>query len=131
MKTIQTIFSAALLLTLLNISLGQTAEQCKCALPNYYKALNSHNQGMIESAIVNVVKLKMYSPGMDYSQIQDKLNELMENGPTDVIKYKAFIAALYIEHPERFNWLSAQSDSSKITTIDEMFVRIENQLDEK
>ena len=131
MKTKQTIFIATLILTLLSLSTGQTPEQCKAALPNYYKALNSDNQGLIESAIVNVVKLKMYSPGLDYTKIQDKLNELMETGPTDVVKYKAFIAALYIEHPERFNWISASTDPSKVTTIDEMFARIENQIEEK
>ena len=131
MKTKRTIFISTLIVTLLNISIGQTPEQCEAALANYYHALNSDNQGLIESAIVGIVKLKMYAPGMDYSQIQDKLNELMENGPTDVIKYKSFIAVLYIEDPERFKWISAAQDPSKITTIDEIFARIESQITDK
>jgi hypothetical protein len=131
MKTTQTIFIATLILTLFTISIGQTPEQCKAALDNYYNALNSDNQGLLESAIERVVKLKMYSPGMDYAQIQEKLNELMDNGPTDVIKYKSFIAVLYIENPARFTWISATQDSSKITTIDEIFARIENQITDK
>jgi hypothetical protein len=131
MRTLQTIFFASLLLILFNITIGQTPEQCEAALTNYYHALNSDNQGLIESAIVCIVKLKMYAPGMDYSQIPDKLNELMENGPTDVIKYKSFIAVLYIEDPERFKWISAAQDPSKITTIDEIFARIESQITDK
>ena len=131
MKAVQTIFAAMLIFTLISVSTGQSPTQCLAALPNYYTALNSDNEGLIESAIVNVVKLKMYSPDLNYSEIKDKLKELMEAGPSDVIKYKAFIALLYLEHPERFNWISISYDPSKITTIDEMFARIENQVAKK
>jgi hypothetical protein len=128
MRGINSFFFTLVIFLMINVSLSQSQKTCQAALPNYYKALNSENTGLIESAIVNIVKLKMYSPCMDYSRITDRLEELTESGPSDVIKYKSFIAILYLEHPERFNWISADETQEHITTIDEMFARIETQL---
>ena len=131
MRSITSLIFTLIIFSAISISLGQSQKTCEAALPNYYNALNSDNTGMIESAIMNVVKLKMYSPDLDYSQVTSKLEELTENGQTDVIKYKSFIAVLYLEHPERFNWISDKKSPDSITTIDEMFARIETQIETK
>jgi hypothetical protein len=131
MKSFNSMFFSLIIFLMINVTLGQSQKICEAAIPNYYNALNSDNNGMIESAIVNVVKLKMHSPCMNYSQIIEKLEELTESGPTDVIKYKSFIAVLYLEHPERFNWISNNKTQDGITTIDEMFARIELQIESK
>jgi len=110
---------------------GQTSKTLNAALPNYYKALNSNNTGMVESAIENLIILKMVAPELDFQDAINKMNELTENGRTDVIKYKAFIGHLYLENPERFKWISDKDMGAGFVKLDTMFDRIEEQLSQK
>lgn len=75
------------------------------ATENYLTGLNHHNNGVVESAITNVMLLKMYHPEKDFSVVTKKLDELTLKGPDKMVRLKAFIAANYIKHPERFNWI--------------------------
>ena len=130
MKALKIIITLIFILSLGQV-FGQSSKTLSAALPNYYKALNSNNSGMVESAIVNLIKLKMYAPDLDYQDTIKKMNELTENGQTDIIKYKAFIGQLYLENPERFNWISDQDMGERFVKIDTMFDRIEEQLSHK
>ena len=75
------------------------------ASANYYKALQSDNEGMIESAMTNIMIMKLYFPDKDYDQFIIKLSELTTEGTTKQVRYKAFIACNYLKHPERYNWI--------------------------
>ena len=68
---------------------------------------------------------------MNYQDTIKKMNELTENGQTDIIKYKAFIGQLYLDNPERFNWISDQDMGEGFVKLDTMFDRIEEQLSQK
>ncbi len=107
---------------------AQSAKTLESSLPNYYKALNSGNDGMIESAIENLVKLKIMAPDLDYSKAAEKLEQLTEDGETDQIQYKAFIASLYLQHPERFNWLSSEDTNKKLQMAEDMLAKLEQQI---
>ena len=125
MKTLSIITLTIILLLSINSGIAQSNKVAKAALPNYYKAINSDNHGVIESAIENLVKLKLYAPDLDYSKVAEKLDQLTEDGQTIQIKYKAFVANLYLESPEKFNWLSSEDKDEQAKLFDTMFAQLE------
>jgi len=128
MRTFTTIFFT-LIFIIANISAqAQSAKTLKAALPNYSNALNSNNDGVIESAIENLVKLKIHAPDLDFSKVTKRLDQLTEQGNTREIKYKSFIAYLYLEDAERFNWIASEDRDKKLKIVEELFVRLEKQI---
>ena len=125
MKTLTIITLTIILLLSINSGIAQSYKVAKAAVPNYYKALNSDNHGMIESAIENLVKLKLFAPDLDYSKVAEKLDQLTEDGQTIQIKYKAFVANLYLESPEKFNWISSEDKDKQAKLFDRMFAQLE------
>ena len=125
MKTLSIITLTIILLVSFNSGFAQSYKVAKRSLPNYYKALNSDNQGLVESAIENLVKLKLYAPDLDYSKVAEKLDQLADDGQSIQIKYKAFVANLYIESPEKFNWLSSEDKNEQVKIFDTMFAQLE------
>jgi hypothetical protein len=126
MKTLSIITLTIILLVSFNSGIAQSQKIAERALPNYYKALTSDNHGMIESAIENLVKLKLYAPDLDFSDVVKKMDRLTEDGQTVQIKYKAFVANLYLENPEKFNWLSSENKDEQAKLFDTMFAQLEN-----
>lgn len=125
MKTLSIITLTIILLVSFNSGFAQSYNVAQRALPNYYKALNSDNHGMVESAIENLVKLKLYAPDLDYKKVAEKLDQLTEDGQTVQIKYKAFVANLYLESPEKFNWISSEDKDKQANMFDTMFAQLE------
>ena len=125
MKTLSIITLTIILLLSINSGIAQSYEAVKAAVPNYYKALTSDNHGMVESAIENLVKLKLFAPDLDFSKVAEKLDQLTEDGQTIQIKYKAFVANLYLESPEKFNWLSSEDKDKQVKLFDTMFAQLE------
>lgn len=78
------------------------------ALLAYEQALEHSNNGVVESAIINIMKLKLIYPNQDYSRLTKKLNKLCFKDRTKTVRYKAYIAANYLQHPERFTWLKSE-----------------------
>ena len=125
MKTLTIITLTIILLLSINSGIAQSYKVAKASVPNYYKALNSDNHGVVESAIENLVKLKLFAPDLDYSKVAEKLDQLTEDGQTIQIKYKAFVANLYLESPEKFNWLSSEDKDKQAKLFDTMFAQLE------
>lgn len=75
----------------------------------YLQALNHSNQGVVESAIINVMKLKLNRPDADYRKIIKCLDKMVKENPNKIVRIKAYIAASYLKYPERFNWINTTS----------------------
>ena len=117
-----------LVLTFINfVSAGDTINY-EAALENYLVALNSDNTGLVESGIENLIKLKVAVPEMDFNRASEVMETLSKTGKTNSICYKAFIGHLYLNHPERFNWLNSDSQDASFGKLDEMFAKIDLQL---
>lgn len=91
---------------------------------NYFAALNRDNSGLIESAITNIMIMKLYFPDRNYDKVIEKLTELVTEGSTKLIRYKAFITCNYLKHPERFNWIK----KGKLSEIKDFFNKYSIQL---
>ena len=104
MKKMITLAVSIILLS--GFAYGKSVEKSINNAPaNYLLGLNHENQGVVESAITNVMLLKLYHPEMDLSAISEKLDDLTLNSQDKMIRLKAFIAANFIKYPERFNWI--------------------------
>jgi len=85
----------------------------------YLVGLNHSNEGVVESAIINVMKLKFYYPDADYSKIIGKLNQLTAEGSTKRMRIRSYVVNSYLEHPERFNWFhpSTEDETKVLVTL--------------
>lgn len=128
MKSHKIVLFSLLVITLANFVSAGNSINYEAAMENYLKALNSNNDGMIESAIENLVKFKMAAPEVDFTEAGEKMESLCKTGKTNVICYKAFIGQLYLKNPERFNWLNSDSIETGYSKLDKMFAKIEVQL---
>jgi hypothetical protein len=71
---------------------AQTEKTVESAPANYIKALKSDNDGMVESAIFHSLKYKLYYPEQNTSDLEKQIEKLVENGKSNEIRYKAFLA---------------------------------------
>jgi hypothetical protein len=75
-------------------------------------ALTSNNPGVVESSIFISLAAKNYFPELNFSKIVNKLNDLVADGSTPVIKYKAQLAAIYYSYPELFSDIKINTKES-------------------
>jgi hypothetical protein len=80
-------------------------QRVEMAIKNYKKALESENPGMVESAVINIMKLKHQYPTYDYSALIEPLTTLENTDESESIKFMSYIVKNYLEHPERYSWL--------------------------
>lgn len=74
--------------------------------------LTSSNPGVVESSIFVTLAVKNYYPELNYGKIVDKLTDLVSEGSTPVIKYKAQLAAIYYNYPELFSDIKINTKES-------------------
>jgi len=114
MKTLTSI--TIILLVVIDFAIGQNAayssktnntqaEIWQRAIENYLCGLQRANLGVVESAMINLMKLRTVYPEGNYEDILSELDRLQEEGQTNSIRVMAFIAGNYIKFPDRFTWL--------------------------
>jgi len=72
------------------------------ARANYLRALNSDNDGLVESAIYNSLMLTIQHPEFDITPIVKKLQDLALSGESHVIRYKAYLSLSYLKDQDKF-----------------------------
>jgi len=72
---------------------------CK-ALKQYLVCLNHHNDGVVESAIINLMKMSRECSEISYQTIVERLDTMATDGRTANIRLLAFIAARYLQDSE-------------------------------
>jgi len=75
-----------------NESVSYQSHTVQRGIDNYLKALSSDNTGVVESAIINVVRLKMVYTERDYSKIIMKLEWLSQENSDQNIRRDALMA---------------------------------------
>jgi hypothetical protein len=96
---------------------------------NYYTALNRNNEGIIESAITNIMIMKLYFPERNYDNFIAKLTELNTEGKSKQIRYKSYIACNYLKHPERYTWINKDSFKNTIELFNQFSEKLAKQLE--
>jgi hypothetical protein len=79
-----------------------------CIEANYRACLASANDGVVESAIAQCVKMKWAFPSMQLEDLRGSLGTLAAGGKTAAIRYKAYLASLVYDSPSIFTGESGQ-----------------------
>jgi len=74
-------------------------------LAGYLLALQCKNEGVVESALMNLIKMKSQYPDLDYSRIIERLQYMQEQGQSRGLRFLAFFTLSYLQNPENLNWL--------------------------
>lgn len=100
----------------------------------YLKALNSSNNGLIESALFECIKLQVYAPGYNCDKLAKAVETVMEKNKSPELRYKAYIVAQFLRHP---GWLQNMENTAEIGQIsranndeeeDQLFVLLADEL---
>jgi len=92
---------------------------CK-ALKQYLFNLSHHNAGIVESTIIQLMKLNRECPDIPYQMTIDSLDAAAKNGRTANIRFLAFIASRYLQdpaNPELFSEIKIEDDEQLITML--------------
>ena len=124
MKTNTMLFAAVLMTALASPAPGQPAVNAggkSAATPvrstgdnvrrfedNYRACLTSGNDGVVESAIAQCVRLKWALPSAELEQVRKTLGTLATGGKSAAIRYKASLASLVYDAPSIFSDESGQ-----------------------
>ncbi len=68
----------------------------------FANSLSSGNNGLIESVLTIVTKMKLDLPADEFPKIKDEIDNLVTDGTTPVVRYKAYLAGAVFANPEMF-----------------------------
>ncbi len=69
---------------------------------NFAASMDTEYDGLTESALAIITKVKLDAPANEYPAVKTKIGELATEGATAVIRYKAFLAEAVFANPEVF-----------------------------
>lgn len=98
-------FAAALFCSTFTVANEVSEKSLKKAVKVYTESLKHSNEGIVESTIFNIMRMKKAYTNVDFTSVNKQLETLLVNPPSEIIRYKAFIAINYLENPERFPWI--------------------------
>lgn len=103
------------------------------ALTAFQRGLNHPVPAIVESAMFNLLVLKIDYPELEYKKILKKLDVLSLNGKTSVIRYKAHLTAEFIKNPSLLAEVET-SDFNKYMDVekaDQFYIALSNVLQNK
>ena len=66
-----------------------------------------------ESVILNIIVMKANYPDFDYTKITKSLDKIVQSHESTVVRHKAYIASMYLRHPELFNLFSDMRNTDR------------------
>ena len=93
-----------------------TLERIESASRNYAAGLRSENQGVVESTIQRIAKMKLQVPDANTDELREELNHVSVRHQSPVVRFKAYIAACICNDPEWFaqDRILAEADGDRI-----------------
>jgi hypothetical protein len=87
---------------------------------NYVAGLRNMNDGVVESAVANGVRMRWALPASHLDGLRENLAVLSSEGRTPAIRFKAYLAGLVYDSPSMF----APESAKKYTWDDDLFAAI-------
>jgi hypothetical protein len=91
---------------------------------NFRACLDSQNDGVVESAIAHIIRMKMYLKSEDFTDLKSAIDWLSVAGRTPAIRYKAYLASLVLDNP---NWFKDEC-CKEYSGAEEMFTTLAKRL---
>ena len=85
------------------VAFAQTERAIDDAKANYLQALKSENEGVVESALFHSMKYKLYYPEQNTSNLEKRIEKLIEDGKSETIRYKAFLVNEFMQNEQLMN----------------------------
>ncbi len=128
-------YTAIALLLITGFAMGQITDSAdfitntdskvwKRAPENYLRGLQRDNLGVVESAMLNLMKLKAVYPEGNYKNVSIELDRLQAEGKTKSIRFMAYITYNYLKNPDRFTWLNQNDLTAMDSTLAIMSTRL-------
>jgi hypothetical protein len=77
--------------------------------------LSSEHNGLIESCLANVTKMKLDLPEDEFPMIKNEIDNLLANGTTPVVRYEAYLAGAVFANPAMYKGETAlQSENPQV-----------------
>ena len=80
------------------------------SIDHYLISLRHHNNGVVQSAITNLIHIRMQYPGLDYCNFSPVLGTLEESGKTEDIRFLAGICKKCLERSGLQEFLSTLTE---------------------
>lgn len=87
---------------------------------NFSQSLSHPLPIIVESALAQVVMVKLAQPDIPCIEWQKQITQLALDGPTSGVRYKAYLAMMAFDQPKQF----ARILSGQYRTTDEMFIAL-------
>ena len=68
----------------------------------YFSALNEDNDGVVESALAHITRLKLYVPCATCDELHQRIHSLAVAGRTPSVRLRAYLADQVLDSPELF-----------------------------
>ncbi len=106
-------------------SAGPVSEkQMRSAMTNYQVALQSGNQGLVESALAHIAYLALSTQGQDFGELTECVEQLERSGSSAEIQYKASLTSLALRNPGLFKI----EDADTYEYADQLFAALSGRL---
>lgn len=69
---------------------------------NYSTCLNSPIDGVVESALAHVIKMKLAWPDQSFPRVESAVRKLSVNGHTMAIRYRAQLSSMVLDNVQTF-----------------------------
>ncbi|MDD8019324.1 MAG: hypothetical protein PHP42_13210 [Bacteroidota bacterium] len=89
------------------------------AKKNWIAALQTENEGVIESVMRIVSKFKLQHPAVDVKELKEAFDIISLTNPSGAVRYKAYIASSICTDPE---WYA--QEQRVLTAVEENFFRV-------
>lgn len=74
-------------------------------LANYQRALQHPNEGVVESAMINLLKMKYHYPDLDYGKVITLIHNLESDGRNQSIRFLAYFTGRCLEDKSNLSML--------------------------
>lgn len=91
---------------------------------NYLMGLQRENNGVVQSAIINIMTMYTAYPDQDYDEIIQKLEDLENCSPYHSTRVLAFFARNYLTDPDKFDWTIDQDPHDIGRVLDTMMSQL-------
>jgi hypothetical protein len=118
-------FLTTLILIILTAGIGIAQPPSKSlqnAEKNYLTGLRHSNRGVVESAIIQTMKLKQFHPQKDFTELIKALDSLSIKSSKKPIRIKTFFASNYLKQSQQDN-LFTKNDFKDLADIMDAFTK--------
>ena len=85
---------------------------------SYLRGLQSAERSEVESAIFDVLVLKLQHPGLEVEELHNELKSLAMNSSSRSVRYKAYIAVNFLSDAQ---WVENHKDEIKVLTENDKY----------